>query len=87
MKTTLDLNTIIKITDNNLLFDFFNKLKKEKIFSKLFPGPKTLFEKELLVIAINNEDLDKVEPLLRREKLEYNSILLKNDIIDELLKR
>lgn len=86
LRTTLDLNEVILITNYELI-EAKKLLEKEKIFSKIFPAPKTVLEACSPVLMISNKDEKKVLKVFEDNGIFYKTLIIEKDIIWELLKR
>ncbi|BBE29947.1 hypothetical protein OSSY52_00880 [Tepiditoga spiralis] len=84
MRTTLDLDLALIIKNMNII-DVKSILDENKIFSKIYPAPKSVLESCSPILVVSSKDEIKVKDIL--EGILYEKIKMDKDIIWELLKR
>jgi len=84
LRTTLDLDLALIIKNMNII-DVKTILDENKIFSKVYPAPKSVLESCSPILTVSSKDEEEVENIL--EGILYEKVKMDKDIIWELLKR
>ena len=86
MKTTLDLDHVLIIKNQNIIQ--IKKILDEKgIFNKIYPAPKSVLKSCAPIISFCGQDQENIQKILEQSAVDFSLEKLDKDIVQELLKK